>query len=164
MSRYVSRSLKRTKLVELTPYQEKEIEKAFSEFDTNGSGTIDRHELRVALRAMGFEVSKNEISVLMDEHDPHGNGLDREGFRALCATKMSHRKPDKEIKKSFTLFDANQDGRIDIKDLQIAVREAGLRFDDETTNAMIKEFDPDGKGYINLYDFQEIMNPTKSYY
>jgi len=43
---------------ELTEEQKQEIREAFDLFDTDGSGTIDAKELKVAMRALGFEPKK----------------------------------------------------------------------------------------------------------
>ena len=157
------RSSRRSQKVELTPYQLQEIEQAFITFDSNKSGTIDRHELRVALKAMGFDIPKQEVQDMMDEYDPEGKGLNKEAFTRAIASKMSKRNPNDEIKKSFTLFDANQDRKIDFKDLSAACRQAGLNIDPKIIQEMITEFAQEGKDYITFDDFQEIMNPTKSY-
>jgi len=39
---------------ELTDEQKTEIKEAFDLFDTDGSGSIDAKELKVAMRALGF--------------------------------------------------------------------------------------------------------------
>ncbi|CAG8776129.1 15666_t:CDS:1, partial [Acaulospora morrowiae] len=46
--------------VGLTPEQEEEIREAFDLFDTEGSGTIDIKDFKVAIRALGFEPKKEE--------------------------------------------------------------------------------------------------------
>jgi len=43
---------------ELTDEQKQEIKEAFDLFDTDKTGTIDYHELKVAMRALGFDVKK----------------------------------------------------------------------------------------------------------
>lgn len=43
---------------ELTEEQKQEIKEAFDLFDTDKTGTIDYHELKVAMRALGFDVKK----------------------------------------------------------------------------------------------------------
>ena len=50
---------------ELSEEQKKEIKEAFDLFDTSGSGTIESKELKVALRALGFEPSKSDIQKLI---------------------------------------------------------------------------------------------------
>ncbi len=47
---------------ELTEEQKQEIREAFDLFDTDGSGTIDAKELKVAMRAIGFEPKKKKKS------------------------------------------------------------------------------------------------------
>lgn len=46
---------------ELTEEQRQEIKEAFDLFDTDGSGCIDAKELKVAMRALGFEPKKEEV-------------------------------------------------------------------------------------------------------
>lgn len=40
--------------------QKQEIKEAFDLFDTDGSGEIDSKELKVAMRALGFEPKKED--------------------------------------------------------------------------------------------------------
>ena len=53
----------------LTPDEEEEIEEAFKLFDTDDSGTIDADELKVAMRAMGFEPKREETRRMIQEAD-----------------------------------------------------------------------------------------------
>ena len=59
---------------ELTEEQRQEIKEAFDLFDTDGSGSIDSKELKVAMRALGFDVKKQEVLGLMREYDRDGAG------------------------------------------------------------------------------------------
>lgn len=45
----------------LTIEQKEDLKTAFNLFDTDGTGTIDSKELKVALRALGFEPKKDEM-------------------------------------------------------------------------------------------------------
>ena len=49
---------KRRARQELSDEQRQEIKEAFELFDTDKTGTIDYHELKVAMRALGFDVKK----------------------------------------------------------------------------------------------------------
>lgn len=51
---------------ELTSEQKEEIKEAFDLFDATGSGTINLQDLKVALRALGFEPAKQEIKRLIN--------------------------------------------------------------------------------------------------
>ena len=58
-------------------------------FDTSGSGTIESKELKVALRALGFEPSKEEIKELIGSFDKDGSGrIDFHEFLDIMITKM----------------------------------------------------------------------------
>lgn len=61
-------------------------------FDTSGSGTIEHKELKVALRALGFEPSKEEIKSLIGDFDKDGSGrIDFHEFLDIMITKMSQK-------------------------------------------------------------------------
>lgn len=52
----------------LTEDQRGEIKEAFELFDVDKDGAIDYHELKVAMRALGFDVKKGEVMKLLKEH------------------------------------------------------------------------------------------------
>jgi centrin-1 len=58
----------------VTEEQKQEIREAFDLFDADGSGSIDAKELKVAMRALGFEPNKEEIKKLMADIDTDGSG------------------------------------------------------------------------------------------
>ena len=64
----------RGKQKELTEEQKQEIKEAFDLFDTDGSGSIDAKELKVAMRALGFEPKKEEIQKMIQDVDDDGSG------------------------------------------------------------------------------------------
>ncbi len=59
---------------ELTEEQKQEIREAFDLFDADGSGTIDVKELKVAMRALGFEPKKEEIKKMIADIDKEAAG------------------------------------------------------------------------------------------
>lgn len=59
---------------ELTEDQKQEIREAFDLFDTDKTGTIDVKELKVAMRALGFEPKREEIRKLLAEFDCDSKG------------------------------------------------------------------------------------------
>lgn len=58
--------LRGTHRIELTEEQKAEIKEAFDLFDSTGSGIINLQDLKVALRALGFEPVKTEIKRLVN--------------------------------------------------------------------------------------------------
>jgi len=74
---------------ELTEEQRQEIREAFDLFDTDGSGTIDAKELKVAMRALGFEPKKEEIKKMIQDIDKDGSGtIDFNEFLEMMTAKM----------------------------------------------------------------------------
>ncbi len=70
---------------ELTEKQKKDIKEAFDLFDSDGSGVIDIKELKVALRALGFEPKKDEIKKLISEINTEGS-KDKENTNSIDYT------------------------------------------------------------------------------
>ncbi|TPX33978.1 hypothetical protein SmJEL517_g03191 [Synchytrium microbalum] len=149
---------------ELTPEQKQEIREAFDLFDTDGSGTIDAKELKVAMRALGFEPKKEEIRRMIAEIDKNGSGsIDFAEFLELMASKMSEKDSREEILKAFRLFDDDDTGKITFKNLKRVARELGENLTDEELQEMIDEADRDGDGEINEEEFLRIMKKTNLY-
>ncbi|KAG1934558.1 putative calcium-binding protein CML20 [Pimephales promelas] len=74
---------------ELTEEQRQEIKEAFDLFDTDGSGSIDVKELKVAMRALGFEPKKEEIKKMIADIDKEGSGvIDFNDFLSMMTQKM----------------------------------------------------------------------------
>ena len=87
------------------------------------TGTIDTKDLKVALRALGFEPPKDEIKRLLSDLNNNNPGREKEKekdtqgtidfneFLEIMTTKMvstpswqSEKDSDEEIRKVFTLF------------------------------------------------------------
>ena len=135
---------------ELTEDQKQEIREAFDLFDTDGSGTIDAKELKVAMRALGFEPKKEEIKKMISDIDKEGTGtIDFNEFLQMMTTKMSEKDSKEEILKAFKLFDDDSTGKISFKNLKRVAKELGENLTDEELQEMIDEADRDGDGEIN---------------
>nr|ACV67260.1 centrin-like protein [Brachionus manjavacas] len=149
---------------ELTEEQKQEIREAFDLFDADGSGTIDVKELKVAMRALGFEPKKEEIKKMIAEIDKEGAGtIDFNDFLTLMSQKMSEKDTKEEILKAFKLFDHDENGKIGFKDLERVAKELGENLTEEEIQEMIDEADLDHDGEINEAEFLRIMKKTSLY-
>ena len=74
-SRFKSRKPGKSGRIELSEEQKNEIKEAFDLFDTDKDGAIDYHELKVAMRALGFDVRKPDVVKLMREYDRNETGM-----------------------------------------------------------------------------------------
>jgi len=146
---------------ELTDEQKQEIKEAFDLFDTDGSGSIDSKELKVAMRALGFEPKKEEIQKMISDVDDDGSGtIEYEEFLKMMTHKILNRDPKDEILKAFRLFDDDETGKISFKNLKRVAKELGERMTDEELQEMIDEADRDGDGEVNEEEFLRIMKKT----
>jgi len=149
---------------ELTDEQRQEIKEAFDLFDTNGSETIDQKELKVAMRALGFEPKRDEIKKLIADVGKTGAGtIDFNDFLQMMTTKMGERDSKEEIMKAFRLFDDDETGKISKKNLKRVAKEIGEVMTDDELQEMIDEADRDGDGEINPDEFLRIMKKTSLY-
>ncbi|KAF8527432.1 hypothetical protein BU17DRAFT_81588 [Hysterangium stoloniferum] len=143
---------------ELTDEQKQEVKEAFELFDTDKDGCVDYHELKVAMRALGFDLKKAEVLKILRDHDKSGHGLmDFEDFAKVMSEKILARDPMDEIRRAFQLFDDDNTGKISIRNLRRVAKEIGEKLDDEELQAMIEEFDLDQDGEINEQEFFAIM-------
>lgn len=139
---------------ELLTEQKQEIYEAFSLFDMNDDGYLDYHELKVALRALGFTLENKEVLRLIDKYDRNGNRLMYyEDFYLIAGEMIVKRDPMDEIKRAFKLFDEDNTGKISLKNLKKVAHELGENLTDQELRAMIEEFDLDGDGEINEEEF-----------
>ena len=122
---------------------------------------IDYHQLKVAIRALGFEIKKAEVLQLMDEHDPTGRGtIDYDAFVDIMALRIAARSPEEEMHKAFLLFaeDVGADGtkRISLKNMKEIAKELGENLTSDDLQAMIAEFDTDADGKISFEEFRGV--------
>lgn len=145
----------------LTEEQRQEIKEAFDLFDTENTSRIDTKELKVALRAMGFEPSKEELRRFIGEVDPAGSGsIEYPDFLDFMTRKMQERDPIEEMKRAFKLFLDDDGQKIGIKQLKKVAKDLGETMTDEELQEMIDEADRDGDGLISEDDFVRVMSKT----
>lgn len=117
-----------------------------------------RHELKVLMRALGFQVKKAALVKMVYDVDPHNEGfVDFPLFCDIMAERYADRNPEEEILKAFQLFDSDASGKISIKNLRQVARELGEELNETELRAMIEEFDRDNDGEISQDEFLDIM-------
>ncbi|KAL4788153.1 hypothetical protein BJX76DRAFT_198917 [Aspergillus varians] len=173
-------------LSRLTEEQREEINEAFTLFDLDRDRHLDYHELRVAFRALGFTLPKQELISLLTTYGvprpqvqqqataqqsqqqpkaapttnpqhPSNLLMPLSAFQAVTAVKILERDPRDEILRAFELFDEGGKGYIDLEDLRRVARELGeTGLEEEELRAMIEEFDLEGVGGVTREAFVSI--------
>ncbi|CAD7922196.1 unnamed protein product [Amoebophrya sp. A25] len=62
-----------------------------------------------------------------------------------------------EIKEAFDLFDTDQSGQIDLKELRGAMQSLGYESKNETVFTMLQELDKDGSASLDFEEFLDLM-------
>ena len=148
----------RKKRREVTTQQLQEVNEAFQLLDSDKDSKIDYYELKVALKALGFDVKKDEILRLFRSYDPQDTGhISRDDFIEISRDMILKRDPMEELENAFKLFDRDDQGGISVASLRRVARELDLSPSEDDLRAMIDEFDTDGDGMVSLEDFVQIM-------
>merc|ERR1712124_3101 len=122
----------------LTEDQVAEIKEAFDLFDTDGSGSIDTNELKVAMKALGMDAKSEEIRKLINDIDSDGDGtIDFDEFLAM----MTARKQGEDTREDL------------LKVLKRVCQELGENMTDDELKEMMDWADKDGDGVLNEDEF-----------
>merc|ERR1712132_22735 len=62
-----------------------------------------------------------------------------------------------EIREAFNLFDGDQSGAIDVRELKAAMRALGFEVKNEELKKMVSDIDNDGNGTIEFGEFLQMM-------
>ncbi|KAL4476169.1 hypothetical protein ABPG74_009902 [Tetrahymena malaccensis] len=127
----------------LNETQKNEIKKAFDFFDITGSGTIEAKNLKVVLRALGFDPTKEEIVKLIKEL---GKGekqydtqrIDFQEFLNIMMVKMNQKDSQEDIQKAYNLFVDKQKQVITMESLKKVVYDLEENMTDQQILQLIK--------------------------
>eukprot|EP00656_Telonema_subtile_P050695 TRINITY_DN6638_c0_g1_i1.p2 TRINITY_DN6638_c0_g1~~TRINITY_DN6638_c0_g1_i1.p2 ORF type:complete len:151 (+),score=35.62 TRINITY_DN6638_c0_g1_i1:199-651(+) len=126
-----------------------EIREAFELFDTDGSGTIDSKELKVAMRSLGFEPKNEEIRKMISDVNKDGSGTANfDEFMAMMTAKMSGKGATGDWVKAFRVLDEEDSGSVSFENLKRVAVELGENMTDEELAEMLREIDRGGRGVL----------------
>uniref|UniRef100_A0A7S1NG66 EF-hand domain-containing protein n=1 Tax=Eutreptiella gymnastica TaxID=73025 RepID=A0A7S1NG66_9EUGL len=154
---------------ELTEEQEADLRAAFNLLDSEGVGTIDAKDLKVALRALGYEPQKDKLKKIISEidKDSMSGTLLFDEFKKIMAEKLFDYENEEEIAIAFPLFAAangNDSEFINFDTLKAIADELGENLTDEELQEMIREADVlDYDGKISRDEFFRVMKRENAY-
>ena len=139
--------------------QIEELKEAFQIFDTEHHGQIDSREFKAALRALGYDITKDDVQKCFGEI---GKQLDDpitfDEFMKIVTPRLRPRNSREEIMKIFRLFDEDNTGKISLKNLRKVAKDLGMEISEVELKDLIKEADRDGDGLISPEDFYRVMS------
>lgn len=168
---------------ELSPEQQLEMQEVFNLFDIDQNQLIDGYELQIALRALGFPFSDEDIQTVMKRYNKkkgHSfNAINLEEFYQVVGEQLAGADPEKEIKKAFNYFcriaknkdtleeeEETEETRgtkrkkyitLDILKAALVQLKRGNEKTDEQLMEEISRWDTDGDGKLSYEEFREIM-------
>ena len=119
----------------------------FMKYDKDGSGDIDLEEIRPALRRLGIPADTKITNAILNWYDNDESGkIELHEFAVLVR--------DASV---FASYDADHSGALDIHELRPALAKLGLAASEQEVHQIIKAWDDNGNGTINLLEFAEII-------
>jgi Ca2+-binding EF-hand superfamily protein len=152
-----------------TKEQNRDLQTAFEIFDKDGTGMIDIKDLKVILRALGFEPQEDEIKKLLstinrsDDNDDNNakksyssDTIDFEEFKKIMNNKLRKSEEIEQLKIGFHSFtdqkiknDPSEQEFITLRSLREIAEELHEVINDEELKEMMVQANPELKSLIN---------------
>ncbi|CAL6050612.1 Centrin [Hexamita inflata] len=142
----------------LTKTQQTEIADSFQIFDTEKSGYLSKEQFKLATRALGFELSKEDLAQLASQY-ASDQGYNFEDFSLIVSEKMQCRDLLADLSTSFKQMAPN--GQLKISNLREVCKQLNELQEDEDFQQMISIIDQDGKGYVTENQYLKFMMSGK---
>mmetsp|Transcript_46688 Transcript_46688/g.111034 ORF Transcript_46688/g.111034 Transcript_46688/m.111034 type:complete len:172 (-) Transcript_46688:137-652(-) len=89
----------------------------------------------------------------------HTNKAKHQNFQARKYERPGLKQDEiEEIKEAFDLFDTDQSGEIDLKELKAAMQSLGYESRNDTIFTMLAELDKDGNASLDFEEFLDLMS------
>jgi len=144
--------------------QEAELRQAFELFDRDGSGSIDREELRAVMSSLGMELSDSDLATLYAQMDPSGDGtIDFNEFCDVMAPDTTPETPAQVAASVFLMLDKDGSGKITATELKDSVMQVNPHVTDDDIGAAMELFDKDHTGTITEKEFRQGIELMKTF-
>ena len=109
----------------------------------------------------GFQYKSPTIFKMVCELDVEGrNRVDFDEFLDMMTENVVEESSKEEVRKVFNLFDVDQTGFIELKNLKKIAKELGENLKEEDIIELITKSDADGDGKVSFQEFYDIMSRT----
>lgn len=139
----------------LTEEEKGEISEAFELFDSDKDKQLDRDEFKVALRALGHNITKEKCKAVFKD-DKNMTHIGWEDFYEIASEIVLARDPQQESEKAFGLM--SEDGKIGPRELRRAFKQLGETVSEEEILAMVRQ----NVVHLEHYPFSRSRNLIKT--
>ena len=148
-----------SKLIDdLTDQQIIEFREAFQAFDKDGNGSISTKELGTVMRSLGQNLSEAEIKQMIEIVDEDKSGtIDFKEFLNLMARNMKIVNKEEKLLDALNTLDQDGSGKISKYKLRNIILKTDKKMTGEEIEEIIKTFDMDEEGNIDVQDFIQIL-------
>lgn len=116
------------------------------------------HELQQVMRKLGQDPSEEDLIEMIASVDDNGdNEIDFNEFCVLMKSRIGKRDQDEELREAFAVFDSDNSGAIDRKELKRLMKKLGQALTEAEIDAMMDEVDTNGDGEISFEEFKALM-------
>ena len=131
----------------LSSKQKTDIKEAFDYFDQGGVGQIKKKELKVILRALGFNPTNEELDKLVDSNNEvkNSDSIDFQEFMDIMLTKIEEKLSKEDIKYAFRKIstinkkDDDEEKYICCEDIEKIANDLGEKLTKEEIEEMLSE-------------------------
>ncbi len=153
---------------------DEQLRRIFEELDEDGSGELDRDEVRSMVTQLGMDASEKDVDAAMSAMDADGGGtVDFEEFCAWwrsrpsetdsMADRMTERMQslqgadpvlEQHVLYVFELIDADNSGRLDREEVRAAAKRLGANMEAAEAARMFDEMEKGPSGEVGFHSFR----------
>ncbi|KAJ4950370.1 hypothetical protein NE237_027202 [Protea cynaroides] len=135
-----------------------QLERVFRYFDEDGDGKISALELQSCMRAVGGEISAQEVTAVVESLDSDEDGLlGLDDFARLMEGDGEEEKKMEDLKEAFGMYAVDGCDFITAKSLKKMLSRLGESRTIRECKGMISVFDLNGDGVLSFEEFSAMM-------